>query len=94
MAMNNPNFLGLRKNIRLVVCNCKDLFKTQEFSINSESIEVLKFKWWLRACTEKTKTGFLKLFLCLKRPESFCGDYRIEIDLLVQTSNFCLINKY
>jgi hypothetical protein len=65
----------------LIVRNCPELFAKDDFHVESTSIELVGFKWFLEAAT--VVNGFLALWLHADPPDGFKGNYRIEVDLLV-----------
>jgi hypothetical protein len=62
----------------LAIKNCRELFTTDEFIVNSTPIELLGFKWILVATTREK--GFLGLYLYVVPPNGFSGFCRIEVD--------------
>jgi hypothetical protein len=74
-------FLAIRKRIQLILKNCRELFKEDEFRVESAPIELIGFEWHLAATTKEK--GFLALFLHAKPPNGFNGNYRIHADWLV-----------
>jgi hypothetical protein len=62
----------------LTIKNCREVFTKEEFYVNSTSIELIGFEWFLRA--KMAKKGFLGLYLFAKPPNGFTENYRIEVD--------------
>jgi hypothetical protein len=64
----------------LTIRNCRELFTKDEneFIVNSKSIELVGFKWFMLATTREK--GFLGLYLFAKPPNDFKGNYRVEVD--------------
>jgi hypothetical protein len=73
----------------LIVRNCPELFTKDKFSVHSNAIELVEFKWQLIATT--FGKGFLALYLHAYPPDGFKGHYRIEVDLLVIQNKLFLI---
>jgi hypothetical protein len=61
----------------LTLKNCRDLFTKDEFRVDSASIELIGFKWYLEAIAKEKGLG---LFLQAGLPTGFKGNYRIEVD--------------
>jgi hypothetical protein len=64
----------------LVVRHCREVFTNDNFCVDSTPIELIGFKWHLKASTKKK--GFLALHLLAAPPNDIKGNYRMEVDWL------------
>jgi hypothetical protein len=76
----------------LVVKNCPQLFTKDEFRVESASIELLGFNWYLAAKVKEK--GYLAVYLHAVPPNGYNGNYQIEVNWLaiqtIQTHYFSL----